>query len=72
MFVAVNHISDGLLCSWASCYFYGKIENKLGLCDGLLSLPILPRLGVGTCLLWPFELLVCLEEILNSCLSFLL
>ena len=46
MFVAVNHISDGLLCSWASCYFYGKIENKLRLCGGLLRLPILPRLGV--------------------------
>lgn len=46
MFVAVNHISYGLLCSWASCYFYGKIENKLGLCAGLLCLPVLPRLGV--------------------------
>lgn len=29
--------------------FMVKTENKLGLCAGLLCLPILPRLGVTAC-----------------------
>ena len=66
MFVAVNHILYGLLCSWAWCCFYGKNRKQARIVCWIAVFAYTTKVR-SYCLLWPFELLVCLEEILNSC-----